>query len=201
MRRLFFLVATATIITTGCNNNKKPGDVTITDKDGKEKVTVNLNDMQSKAAEMEKKKEELAKLTPMSLEELKALVPESIGGATRSSYESNASMGAVMVNAHYKIDDSTNVKVTIFDCAGNAGSSFYGLQYLTLFRGETDNDREYSKTIDFNGGKGVMTCRKDRKDCTLVYSAGVSDRFLITLDGNNVDGDGLKSFADKLNVK
>lgn len=198
MRRLSLLIVITMVLLSACKS-KKANQVTVTSEDGKEKVSVDMNKMESASAEMQKKSEELQKLPPLSLDQLKALVPEELAGGKKTSYNATAAMGTGVANAEYKIDDTTNVRLTVYDCAGTGGAGIYSMQYLGMFNMESESETEYTKTIDFNGGKAFERCRKDRNDCTLTYFSG--DRFLVTLDGSNVGIDALKQAANSLNIK
>jgi hypothetical protein len=198
MKHITSILFSATIMLAACNNNK-PKEITIPSKDGKEKISVDLNKIQNMAQDMEKQKAELEKLPPLSLDQLKALLPETLIGAARKSYETNASMGAGLATAKYEMNDSTDIKLNIWDCGGAGGAGIYGMQYMTLWNIQQDNDQEYSKTIDFNGAKAMEHCYKNRNDCSLTYFTG--GRYLVTLEGNNVGAEALKQAAGSLNLK
>lgn len=201
MRKLLFLSAAILIIGGSCNNNKKPGDITIEGKDG-EKVTIKSNDlteMAKKAEESNNKTEELKKLTPLSLEQLKALVPEELMGMKRSSYNANSMMGAATCNATYKSEDGKEMKVSIFDCAGEAGAGIYSMRYWTLWNFQQEDDNGYQKTVDFNGGKAIEKYSKYNEEYGLTYMSG--DRFLVSIEGEKTGLDAVKEAAKNLNVK
>lgn len=193
------LLLVVAILITGCKNNKSKDSVTITSEDGKEQVTIDPTQMQNAALDMQKQKEELGKLTPLSADELKALVPEQLMGVNHADLDVSSAMGASIVTAKYKITDSTDVKLSIVDCAGPGGAGIYSMQYLGMYNFQEDNEKEYTKTIDFNGGKAFENCKKIRNDCTLTYFSG--GRFLISLEGDNVAIDMLKDAAMKLKFK
>jgi hypothetical protein len=187
------------LLLSACNNNKKTGEVTVTSENGKEKVTVDVNQMQKASEEMEKQKDELQKLTPLSLDELKVLMPEQIMGSKRSNYNATTMTGAGYASAEYVLNDSTNIRVGIYDCGGPGGAGIYGLQYLSMYNVQSESDNEYTKTIDFKGSKAFEHCDKMSNRCTLTYFTG--GRFLVILDGQNVNPDGLKQAAGELNIK
>jgi hypothetical protein len=199
MKKILLFLFAAFFMFTACNNNKKPGDTTITSDDGKEKVTFNANDMKDAAEEMTRKKDELSKLTPLTLDQLKALVPETLMGAKRTNYEATSAMGTGSVEADYELNDSTNIRLNIIDCAGSAGAGIYSLQFLGLMNIEQESDEEYTKSVDFNGGKAYEHCNKSSNDCTFTFFSG--GRFLVTLDGDNVGAAALKQAAGTLNIK
>lgn len=196
MKRISSFLLAGIFLLAACNNNKKSNDATITTGDGKEKVTIDINDMKEAADDMEKKKDELTKLTPLTTDQLKALLPESLMGGNRTEYNVANTMGAGMATGEYQINDSVNVKLMIYDCAGTAGAGIYSLQYLGLMSFQQESDEEYTKSVDFNGGKAYEHCQKATNDCTFTFFAG--GRFLVTLEGDHTGIDGLKQAAGTL---
>ncbi|MEO7923338.1 MAG: hypothetical protein ABIR30_06650 [Chitinophagaceae bacterium] len=194
---LFVLLATATLH-TACNNKSKD-TATVTSKDGAEQVTVDPTKLQEAAQDMLKIKEELTNLTPLTVDELKALFPAQLMGAPASDLNVSAFSGASVADAKYKINDSTDIKLTVIDCAGPGGAGIYNMQYLGMYNFQEDTDEEYTKTIDFNGGKAFENCKKKRNDCNFTYFS--ARRFLISLEGDNVGIDALKDVAKGLNIK
>lgn len=199
MRHLILRCLIAASLLSACNNNKKPSEVTITSEDGKEKVTVDPN-MGSKTAEaMTEKIEELKKLTPLSMDELKAMIPEEFMGMKRTNFNANSMMGTGTCSATYKSDDGKQLQVTIFDCAGEAGAGIYSLRYWTMWNFQQEDDNGYQKTIDFNGGKAIEKYSKGNDEYGLTYVA--NDRLLVTLEGEKIGLDGVKDAAKSLNLK
>ena len=193
---ILFLLITGFCL-TACNNNKPKG-ITVKSEDGTT-TTIDVNKMAASADEMQKRTEELQKLPPLSLDQLKALLPDQLMGAPRSNQNVSSGMGTGIATADYVTNDSTKIKLMIYDCAGNGGAGFYSAQYLGLMNFQQDNDNEYTKTVDFNGGKAVEHHNKSSNDYTLTYFGG--DRFLVTLEGENVGPDALKQAAQSINLK
>jgi hypothetical protein len=198
MKRFFGLMLTASILFSACKSTPKNA-VTINSEDGKEKVSVDLNQAQNMATEMQKKTEELKALPPVTLDQLKALIPETLAGGKRKSYSANSAMGAAMAEASYQVNDSTDIDIVIYDCAGEAGAGLYSMQYLGMFNMQSENETEYTKTIDFNGGKGIESCQKDGSHCELTYVSG--GRFLVMLKGHHLGADALKTIGGHLDIK
>jgi|CXWL01.1.fsa_nt_gi YbbR domain-containing protein len=199
MKKIINLLLAASLFLIACNNNRVKDNVTITSEDGKEHVTINPNEMQDAAMDMQKIKEDLDKLTPLTTDELTALIPAQLMGASHSELDVNAAMGASVASADYKINDSTDINLNIIDCAGPGGAGIYRTQFLGMFTVQQDDEDEYTKTIDFNGGKAFENCQKSHNKCTLTYFGG--GRFFITLEGDNVGIDELKKAAKSLNIK
>lgn len=194
-----FIPLLFSLLIIACNNNKHEETITVTDKDGKEKVTIDPNGMKDAATTMLQRKEELAALTPLTQDEIKALVPERMMDAPLKDLDANAAMGATVAEANYKLNDTANLKLEIIDCAGPGGSGMFGMQYLQMINVNSDDEDEYIKTIDFNGGKAMENCKKKHNKCTLVYFSG--NRFLVSLTGENIGIDALKEAAKGLDIK
>jgi hypothetical protein len=198
MKHTISVLLASTILLAACNNKPKETTV-ITSPDGKETVTVDAQKMQNAAQDMEKQKTELEKLTPLNLDQLKALIPESLMGAKRTNFTVNSSMGAGLARGEYELNDSTRLSLNIYDCAGSAGAGIYSMQYLGMYNLQQESDDEYTKTVDFNGGKAFEHCEKASNNCTLTYFSG--GRFMVTLEGDHVGAAALKQAAGGLNIK
>ena len=195
--RVFISILAIGLLFPGC---KPKNTTTITSDDGKTKVTLPaVSTMETVGNDMQKKADELKKLAPMKLDDLKAMVPEEVMGMKRSSFEANSMMGFANADGEYKKDDTSKIKLTIMDCAGEAGSAFYTMSYWTKMNIQSENDEGYTKTVDFMGGKAVEEHKKYNNEYTLTFTA--NDRLLVTLHGENISLDALKDFAKKLNLK
>lgn len=187
----FFLVA--------CGNDKK---VSVTEKneDGTTtKTEVDVKGIQSASNDIEKKMEELKKLTPLTLEELKALLPEELNGIKQSNYSSSTMMGYAFASADYKKDNKTNLQLALYDCAGEAGAGWYSVTYWSKMSFQQESSTEYTKTIDLMGAKAVENYNKESNRSQLTFSA--NNRLLIVLTGENMKPEELREAAKKLNLK
>jgi hypothetical protein len=193
-RAITFLLVISTII-VACKSKDK---ITVKDDDGG-KATVDLSEMAKNADKMKDRSEELQKLTPLSLDELKAALPEEIMGAKRDNMEATKMAGlANFSKADYRTNDSTKVELTIFDCAGTEGAGYYNMAFLGMAF-EKDNEDEYIKTSEFNGDKAIESCQKKSNHCEFTFFG--KKRYMVTLKGDNVGMDQLKKIAGDLNLK
>ena len=176
MKQLSSFLLSVTVLLAACNNNKSKDTATFTSEDGKEKVTVDMKQMQNAAADMEKQKAELEKLTPLTIDQLKAMIPETLMGVARKNFNASTTMGAGLATAKYEINDSMDIKLNIYDCAGSGGAGIYSLQYLGMMNMQQESDDEYTKTVDFNGGKAFVM----RNNIFLFWALKLS--FTITIE-------------------
>jgi hypothetical protein len=194
-----FLSAVTLVCLAACNNGKTYTATTKNDDGTTTKTSVDVKSMASSTDEMNKKMEELKKLTPYTLEQLKALLPAELNGIKQSNYNSSTAMGYALISADYKKDDTTSLQVSVYDCAGEAGSAWYGMAYWSKMSFQQESSTEYTKTIDFMGGKAVENYNNENKRSTLTFAA--NDRLLIVFTGDNMKPDELKEAAQKLNLK
>jgi len=193
-RAITFLLVISTMI-VACKSKDK---ITVKDDDGG-KATVDVSEMAKNADKMKDRSEALQKLTPLSLDELKAALPEQIMGANRDNMEATKMAGlANFSKADYKMNDSTEVELTIFDCAGTEGAGYYNMAFLGMSF-EKDDENEYTKTTDFNGDKAIESCQKKSNHCEFTFFG--KERYMVTLKGDNVGMDQLKKIAGDLNLK
>jgi hypothetical protein len=201
MKQIILPAIASAFLLTACGNAKvkdaqknEDGTTTTTTYDMN-----NLKKMSEGTDEMTKKTEELKKLTPLSLDQLKTLLPETLNGIKRTDYNANSSMGYAMVDGEYKKDDTTNLKVMLYDCAGEAGAGMYTLTYWSAMNFQQESEKEYTKTIDFKGAKAIENFKKDQNESSLTYFS--NDRLLVVLNGRNMGPDALKQAAQSLDIK
>lgn len=199
MKRVILSLVVAILAIVACKNNKSK-TMTITSDDGKSKVSVDVNSAAAVSDDMQKKMEELKKLTPLTTDQLKTMLPEELMGMKRSSFNANSMMGFASAEATYKNEtDDKEIELNILDCAGEAGAGVYSLSYWTKMSMQSESDNGYTKTVDFNGGKAVETYEKGGDRYELTYVA--SDRLLVTVKGEKTGLDAVKQTAQGLNLK
>jgi alpha-L-fucosidase len=199
MRLILASLLVVTILVSACKNHNK---ITHTEKnaDGSTTTTsVDVSDLTNNTDAMNKKMEELKKLTPLTVDQLKGLLPEELNGIKRTSFSANSTMGFAVAEAEYRKDDSTVIKLDIYDCAGEAGAGIYGLNYWTKMNMQSESSDGYTKTFDFMGNKAVETYEKNSNQYTLTFAA--NDRLLVVLSGRNTGIDALKDAAKSLKLK
>ena len=90
MKRVFVFLFISCIAFTACNSH---GDkITVKDDKGN-KATIDVSDAKEAAKKVEEnagKAEELKKLTPLTIDQVKALIPNELMGMNRSSFSANS---------------------------------------------------------------------------------------------------------------
>ncbi|RTL54248.1 MAG: hypothetical protein EKK39_04775 [Sphingobacteriales bacterium] len=106
-------------------------------------------------------------------------------------------MGFSTADATYKNDDgSKKIKLTLFDCAGDAVAGIYSQNYLTKMNIQSESEDGYTKSIDFMGQKAMETYQKSNKKYELTFL--VNFRLLINLATTTRNATELKQAAATL---
>jgi|KBSMisStandDraft_5_1062788.scaffolds.fasta_scaffold36626_4 hypothetical protein len=199
MKRVILSLVVAILTIVACKNNKSK-TMTITSDDGKSKVSVDVNSAAAVSDDMQKKMEELKKLTPLTTDQLKTMLPDELMGLKRASFNANSMMGFASAEARYKNEnDDKQIELNILDCAGEAGAGVYSLSYWTKMSMQSESDNGYTKTVDFDGNKAVETYDKGGDRYELTYVA--SDRLLVTMKGEKTGLDAVRQAAQGLKLK
>jgi len=141
-----------------------------------------------------------SRVDPMSVDDLKAFVPETLAGLprTRSNAE-RSGFGGLMVakaEAAYGDDGQRTIELEITDSGGVSG--LMGLAAWMGAEGEKEDDTAVERTRRV---EGRMTHEKMSKaGGANEYSLVVADRFIVNTVGRGVDLDGLKAAVASLDL-
>jgi len=142
------------------------------------------------------------KVETVDYKELKALLPESLPGMKRTdaSGEKTSAMGMQISHAEgrYRSDEGSSATIKITDIGsmtGLAGMTAYAWARVDVDR---ESDTGYEKTATFNGYKSRE--KYDNQSKSGEVSVLVGDRFVVEVDGNNLDMDAIKSTLGKVDL-
>jgi len=199
MRINFFSWLCAAILIVGCSGGNSKNETTKDESSTESKESSSDKGSASSMDETQKRIDELKKVPLITNDQLKSFFPQEVMGMQRSQFSVSSVTGFATGTAEYKKDDTTEYRVTIYDCAGESGSAFYGMRSLTGWNVEREDDNGYEKTVSFQGSKALESYNKNSKKHTLNFVT--ADRFWITLEGDNTGLDNLKSFSDNLHLE
>ena len=142
------------------------------------------------------------KVETVDFKELKALLPESLPGMKRTDAtgEKTAAMGMQVSNAEgrYSADNGGSMTIKITDIGsmtGLAGMTAYAWANVAVDR---EGDNGYEKTSTIGGYKSHEKYDKSSKSGEV--SVLVGDRFVVEVDGSDVDMDAIKSALGKVDL-
>lgn len=200
MKRLISLLFASAILFVACNNNKQKDNTNTNATENKQPSTDNsvTSTNNQSVNDMTKVMEEMKKKPALSTDQIKAMLPEELMGMKRTSFSANSMLGYGMGDASYKSDDGKEIKVTIFDCVGEAGVGYYNLMFWGMNM-ESQDENGYKKTVTFNGGKAIESYEKNQEQYSLMFGSG--NRLLVNVEGKNTGLDVVKQAAQSLNLK
>ncbi|SHI46614.1 hypothetical protein [Aquimarina spongiae] len=148
-----------------------------------------LNQIAKEAEKIEEENDQLIAATPISNENMKKNLPETILGYPRTKFSvGNQFMPDVsMGEAEYESENGAFISLSILDGAGETGSAMVTLARLGFARDfEEQTDRGYRKSTTIKGYKAVEEVEKDPYDNreTSKIDLMVANRFLISLEGD-----------------
>jgi len=149
--------------------------------------------------EKEKKTEELKKAPQLTLEQMRILLPGELDSAKERNYLASTQFGYGLASAEYPKTKSKGIKVTLYDCAGEQGAVNYFENYWNHLGVQNQADNDFTKTVDFEGGKAIETYKKDLNLSTFTFV--IRDRLVIVMEGKNMEPEALEAAAKKLHDK
>lgn len=157
-----------------------------------------LGKMAKEAEKMEEDAKKLQSTQPISKDELKKLMPDTLGGMPRKKMTVGNQLFVDLQVAdamYYDEQAKKSIKLSIVDGAGEAGSSFAGLIRMAIASGvEREDESGYSKPLTQDGAKGIEELRKNSEGGIEFSKVGllVDNRFMVTLEGIKMEPAALK---------
>lgn len=200
------LIAGMAFLILSCGNEKKEENNTGTESVNVIEGAKNLSKMSDAASKLEEQTAKLKEMTPLTNDELKAVVPETLGGLKRKSYSAGG-MGAAglsAIDAEYgkENDDTTKqISIGIMDGAGESGSAIVSLLAMTLSMDtESDSNGTKSKTTEINGVRAMTEETKIDQTVRSSIKYIVKDRYSINLSGEGYSLAELEAFMKNINT-
>ena len=199
MKKLF-LVSSVLLLLTNCGKDPKKDENSnsISDAIGGMK---NINNLSNSMEDITKRAEELKKLTPLTNDELKAVIPESVLGLKRTSISvgDNMMMKISSAEAEYKDDENKKIKISITDGAGETGSAMITMLMMGFStNSEKTTETSSEKMGEFNGVKASVKDNKDGENVDSEIQYILKDRYLISIDGDGYTSEDLKKVMDMI---
>lgn len=149
--------------------------------------------------EKTQKTEDLKKTPQLTLEQIRRLLPPELDSAKEKNYVASTQFGYGLASIEYPKGKLRGIKVTLYDCAGELGANNYFENYWNFLNVNKQTGQDFTKTIDFEGGKAVETYKKDMNLSTLTFA--VRGRLVIVMEGKNMTPGELEGAAKKLHQK
>ncbi len=166
------------------------------------KAIKGLNGLEKAMKDIEAQMNALKEKTPVSNDELKKVLPETLEGLKRTSINlgESASIGVSSANATYQNEDaSKTIEISILDGAGEAASSITGLAFYGFNQdSERITDDMTEKTMEYKSQRAKLTESKfnDRQTSTIEWLH--KKRYLMKVEGEGYSIDEVGKIMDNL---
>ena len=201
---LSILFLFAIFFLSGCGNKDadQSSDNQETESEGKSGIK-SVDDFVDNMKEVQKNMEAGQNYEVVDFRELKELLPESIDDLKRTSAEGEktGAMGFTIskANANYDSEDySQSINIEITDLSGATG--FAGLAAWGWAIADIDKETEngYERTIRYKGHKAFE--KFNSQDQYGSIEALIAGRFMLSVNGNNVPIEMIKSAIDEIDI-
>lgn len=148
----------------------------------------NVGKMSASVDDVKNNMEELKTKTPVTNEELKAMIPENLYGLKRTEINigSMSVMALQSAEATYK-SDQKKININIIDGAGEAGGGFISVLMMTLNADmEKTTENGFEKTQEINGTKAFVSERKSGDNIDSEIKLIQKGRYMIDASGDGL---------------
>jgi hypothetical protein len=210
MKHFSICIAVLILALTACNNENKENKDVITESPSEvttETTTVPSTSTQKTGLpdDVDVKAEALKKQTPLTLDQLKGLLPEEINGAKRSGFDGTSNEKLALASAKYIQSGNKELEILLQDCRGQGGANVFRGQYALLANADasanagylTENTNGHLKVIDHMGKKAVETYDNKQKKAELSF---IDNDILVTLRGKGMTTEEIKEVAQHLKL-
>jgi len=161
----------------------------------------NVQELLKGVQNIEKKTEKLAKLKPITKNEIKKWMPEEIGDLKRTAYNIGNQMGSSSVSLDFKGTDSKRIKIKILDGAGTGSPIIAMYSMMTKMDIDKENESGYERTETFNKQRVFVKYRSGNNYKKSEISYLLNERFGVEANGWNMEPKELWNYIKKLNLK
>lgn len=202
IKYISILLLSAIFILFGCGKGgDQPNEK---QKSESEKTGIkSLDDFVDNMKEVQKSMEEGKKYEVVDFRELKTLLPESIDDLKRTNAEGEKSgaMGFTIskAEADYNNEDySQSIDIEITDFTGATGIAAMAVWGWAMADIDKETENGYEKTNKYKGHKAYEKYNNKNQHGSLEVL--VSERFIVSVEGNNVPMAVIKSAMDQIDI-
>lgn len=163
----------------------------------------NYGKVSSSVNKMSENIETLKKLTPLTNEELKSVLPENLLGLKRVelSVGDASMMNLVSAEARYKDENNKRIELQIMDGAGETGSAMVSMMMLGLnVDKEKITETGFEKSTEIDGMNAIISEDKNGENITSKIQLIAKNRYLLTLDGTGISYEELKTALSEIKM-
>lgn len=142
-----------------------------------------------------------SRVEPVSIDQLKPLVPEQFAGLARksSNAERNGVAGIMVAKAEASYGDDAGRSATLEITDSGGATGLLGMASWAAVQGERDNDQVSERTERI--GNRLVHQKISKTGGRHEYNVVIGDRFIVTAGGNGIEFDALKSAVADLDLQ
>ena len=196
------IMATAVLLLVACSKEEKVKEEKTGGLSDLVSTAKNYGKVSSSMQDVTKNMESLKNIQPLTNDELKAALPETILGLKRKelSVGDNSMMNLSTTEGKYANDENKRIKVEIIDGAGETGSAMVSIMIMGLnVNKEKTTESGFEKSIEINGVKSIVSEDKNGEKIQSKIQTVLKNRYLVTLSADGFSYEELKTALDKLN--
>ena len=195
-------MATAVLLLVACSKEEKVKEEKTGGLSDLVSTAKNYGKVSSSMQDVTKNMESLKNIQPLTNDELKAALPETILGLKRKelSVGDNSMMNLSTAEGKYANDENKRIKVEIIDGAGETGSAMVSIMIMGLnVNKEKTTESGFEKSTEINGVKSIVSEDKNGEKIQSKIQTVLKNRYLVTLSADGFSYEELKTALDELN--
>ena len=197
------MLATAVLMLVACSKEEKVKEEKSGGLSDLVSTAKNYGKVSSSMEDVTKNMENLKNIQPLTNDELKSVLPETLLGLKRKelSVGDNAMMNLATAEAKYADEENKRIKVDIIDGAGETGSAMVSIMMMGLnVNKEKTTEFGFEKSTEINGVKSIVSETKNGEGVTSEIQTVLKNRYLVTLNADGFSYEELKMALGEFNT-
>ncbi|KEY19709.1 hypothetical protein [Kaistella antarctica] len=197
------MLATAVLMLVACSKEEKVKEEKSGGLSDLVSTAKNYGKVSSSMEDVTKNMENLKNIQPLTNDELKSVLPETLLGLKRKelSVGDNAMMNLATAEAKYADEEIKRIKVDIIDGAGETGSAMVSIMMMGLnVNKEKTTEFGFEKSTEINGAKSIVSETKNGEGVTSEIQTVLKNRYLVTLNADGFSYEELKMALGEFNI-
>lgn len=197
------MLATAVLMLVACSKEEKVKEEKSGGLSDLVSTAKNYGKVSSSMEDVTKNMENLKNIQPLTNDELKSVLPETLLGLKRKelSVGDNAMMNLATAEAKYADEENKRIKVDIIDGAGETGSAMVSIMMMGLnVNKEKTTEFGFEKSTEINGAKSIVSETKNGEGVTSEIQTVLKNRYLVTLNADGFSYEELKMALGEFNT-
>ena len=197
------MLTTAVLMLVACSKEEKVKEEKSGGLSDLVSTAKNYGKVSSSMEDVTKNMESLKSIQPLTNDELKTVLPETLLGLKRKelSVGDNAMMNLATAEAKYADEENKRIKVDIIDGAGETGSAMVSIMMMGLnVNKEKTTEFGFEKSTEINGAKSIVSETKNGEGVTSEIQTVLKNRYLVTLNSDGFSYEELKMALGEFNT-